>query len=107
MTIWGTGTPRREFLYVEDLADACLFLLEHYGESEIINVGVGQDMSIAELAHGARMVGYKGRLVFDPSYPDGTSRKLLDVSRLTHMGGRARTSLETGPEKPTPGSRVT
>ena len=97
VTIWGTGTPRREFLYVEDLADACFFLMEHYNEGEIINVGVGQDMSIAELAHlVARVVGYKGRLVFDPSYPDGTPRKLLDVSRLTHMGWRAQTSLETG-----------
>ena len=96
VTIWGTGTPRREFLYVEDLADACFFLMEHYNEGEIINVGVGQDMSIAELAHlVARVVGYKGRLVFDPSYPDGTPRKLLDVSRLTHMGWRAQTSLET------------
>jgi GDP-L-fucose synthase len=85
VTIWGTGTPRREFLYVEDLADACFFLMEHFNEGEIINVGVGQDMSIAELAHlVARVVGYKGRLVFDPSYPDGTPRKLLDVSRLTH-----------------------
>ena len=97
VTIWGTGTPWREFLYVEDLADACFFLMEHYNEGEIINVGVGQDMSIAELAHlVARVVVYKGRLVFDPSYPDGTPRKLLDISCLTHMGWRAQTSLETG-----------
>ncbi len=97
MTIWGTGTPRREFLYVEDLADACLFLMEHYDEGNIINVGVGQDLSIAELAHlVARVVGFQGRLTFDPSYPDGTPRKLLDISRLTHMGWRAQTSLEVG-----------
>jgi GDP-L-fucose synthase len=97
VTIWGTGTPRREFLYVEDLADACLFLMEHYDEGEIINVGVGQDLSIAELAGlVAQVVGFQGRLVFDPSYPDGTPRKLLDVSRLTHMGWRAQTSLENG-----------
>jgi GDP-L-fucose synthase len=97
VTIWGTGTPRREFLYVEDLADACLFLMEHYDEAAIINVGVGQDLSIAELAHVvARVVGFQGRLTFDPSYPDGTPQKLLDISRLTQMGWRAQTSLETG-----------
>ena len=97
VTIWGTGTPRREFLYVEDLADACLFLMEHYDEGNIINVGVGQDLSIAELAHlVARVVGFQGRLTFDPSYPDGTPRKLLDISRLTQMGWRAQTSLEVG-----------
>ena len=97
VAIWGTGSPRREFLYVEDLADACLFLMERYDEAEIINVGVGQDLSIAELAHlVARVVGFQGRLVFDPSYPDGTPRKLLDISRLSHMGWHAQTSLETG-----------
>jgi GDP-L-fucose synthase len=97
VTIWGTGTPRREFLYVEDLADACLFLMEHYDEAAIINVGVGQDLSIAELAHVvAWVVGFQGHLTFDHSYPDGTPRKLLDISRLTQMGWRAQTSLETG-----------
>ena len=97
VAIWGTGTPRREFLYVEDLADACLFLMEHYDEGEIVNVGVGEDLSIAELAQlVAQVVGFEGRLTFDPSYPDGTPRKLLDVSRLTHMGWRAQTSLATG-----------
>jgi GDP-L-fucose synthase len=97
VSIWGTGTPRREFLYVDDLADACLFLMEHYDQPEIINVGVGQDLSIAELAHlVAQVVGFQGRLTFDPSYPDGTPRKLLDVSRLTHMGWRAQTPLTTG-----------
>jgi GDP-L-fucose synthase len=97
VAIWGTGSPRREFLYVEDLADACLFLMENYEGADIINVGVGQDLSIAELAElVVRVVGYKGRLTFDPSYPDGTPRKLLDVSHLTQMGWRARTSLEDG-----------
>jgi GDP-L-fucose synthase len=100
VSIWGTGTPRREFLYVDDLADACVFLMEHYDQPEIINVGVGQDLSIAELAHlVAQVVGFEGRLTFDPSYPDGTPRKLLDVSRLTHMGWRAQTPLTTGLKK--------
>ena len=97
VVIWGTGTPRREFLYVDDLADACLFLMERYDESDIVNVGVGEDLSIDELARVvARVVGYEGRLVFDPTYPDGTPRKLLDVSRLTRMGWQAQTSLEVG-----------
>ncbi len=97
VVIWGTGTPRREFLYVDDLADACLFLMERYDESDIINVGVGEDLSIGELARVvARVVGYEGRLVFDPSYPDGTPRKLLDVGRLTRMGWQAQTALEAG-----------
>jgi len=100
VSIWGTGTPRREFLYIDDLADACLFLMEHYEEPEIINVGVGEDLSIAELARlVARVVGFQGRLTFDPSYPDGTPRKLLDVSRLTSRGWRAQTSLEDGLRK--------
>jgi GDP-L-fucose synthase len=97
VTIWGTGTPRREFLYIDDLADACLFLMEKYDDPEIINVGVGQDLSIAELAHLlVEVVGFQGRLTFDPSYPDGTPQKLLDVSRLSQMGWKAQTSLETG-----------
>ncbi len=97
VVIWGTGTPRREFLYVDDLADACLFLMERYGEDDIVNVGVGEDLSIGELARlVARVVGYEGRLVFDPAFPDGTPRKLLDVSRLTRLGWRAQTSLEDG-----------
>ena len=97
VTIWGTGTPRREFLYVDDLADACLFLMEQYDDPEIINVGVGEDLSIAELARlVVRVVGFQGRLTFDPSYPDGTPQKLLDVSRLSHMGWQAQTSLEIG-----------
>ena len=100
VVIWGTGTPRREFLYVDDLADACLFLMERYQEGEIINVGVGQDVQILELARNvAAVMGFSGRLVLDPSYPDGTPRKLLDVSRITAMGWQARTPLNEGLQK--------
>jgi GDP-L-fucose synthase len=95
--VWGTGTPRREFLYVDDLADACFFLMERYQEGEIINVGVGQDMQLLELARlVAAVTGYQGQIVLDPSYPDGTPRKLLDVSRITALGWQARTPLEEG-----------
>jgi GDP-L-fucose synthase len=95
--IWGTGTPRREFLHVDDLAEACLFLLSHYDRPEIVNVGWGQDVSIAELAHTiAGVVGFTGTFVFDPSKPDGTPRKLLDTSRLTTLGWRPSISLESG-----------
>jgi GDP-L-fucose synthase len=98
--IWGTGTPRREFLYVDDLADACLFLMQHYDNGEIINVGVGKDLQILELAHRVQeAVGYQGRIVLDPSYPDGTPRKLLDVSRLTALGWQAQTPLTEGLQK--------
>ncbi|MFZ5449664.1 MAG: GDP-L-fucose synthase family protein [Thermodesulfobacteriota bacterium] len=95
--VWGSGTPRREFLYVDDLADACLFLMQNYQEGEIINVGVGQDLQIMELARlVGEVVGYQGRIVLDPAYPDGTPRKLLDVSKLTALGWQARTSLKEG-----------
>lgn len=98
--VWGTGTPRREFLFVDDLADACLFLMRNYQEGQIINVGVGQDLTILELAHlVAEVVGFQGQLVFDPSYPDGTPRKLLDVSRLRKLGWQARTPLKEGLQK--------
>ncbi len=97
VVIWGTGSPRREFLYVDDLADACLFLMENYEGSEIVNVGVGQDLSIKELARlVAKVVGFAGELAFDPGKPDGTPRKLLDVSRLHAMGWRAQMPLEEG-----------
>ena len=100
MVIWGTGTPRREFLYVDDLADACFFLMERYQEGEIINVGVGQDVQIMELARSvAAVTGFKGEIVLDPSYPDGTPRKLLDVSRITALGWQARTPLNEGLHK--------
>jgi GDP-L-fucose synthase len=99
VTIWGTGTPRREFLHVDDLASACVFLMEHYESSEHINVGTGQDLSIHELAELVRDVVYPdARLVFDPSKPDGTPRKLLDVSRLHALGWRHRIELREGIE---------
>ncbi len=95
--IWGTGTPRREFLFVDDLADACVFLMEGYDHEQPVNVGVGSDVTIIELAETiARVVGWQGRYVLNPAKPDGTPRKLLDVSRLAALGWRARTSLEDG-----------
>lgn len=97
VVVWGTGSPRREFLYVDDLADACLFLMDNYREGEIINIGVGQDLTIRELAQKvAAVTGFPGRITFNPSFPDGTPRKLLDVSRLAAMGWQARTPLDEG-----------
>jgi GDP-L-fucose synthase len=97
VTIWGTGTPRREFLHVDDLADAALFLMLNYDDPEIINVGTGQDVTIRELAEIiAEIAGYSGRLTFDPSKPDGTPRKLLDVNRLHALGWQAKTKLGEG-----------
>jgi GDP-L-fucose synthase len=95
--VWGTGTPRREFLFVDDLADACVFLMKSYSGSVPINAGTGEDITIRSFAEIVRsVVGYEGELIFDPSYPDGTPRKMLDVSRLTAMGWRARTPLAEG-----------
>ena len=95
--IWGTGTPRREFLHVDDLADACVFLMQHYNDSQFVNVGVGEDISIKELALLIQdIVGYQGELRFDTSKPDGTPRKLLDVSRLHALGWKARIPLRDG-----------
>jgi len=95
--IWGSGTPRREFLYVDDLADACVFLLKHYSGHEHINVGTGEDLTIRELAETlAKVIGYSGGFVYDRSKPDGTPRKLMDVSRLSALGWRASTSLIDG-----------
>jgi len=97
VTVWGTGTPRREFLHVDDLADAVVFLTERYDEAQWLNIGVGTDISIAELAAlVARVVGYAGALQFDTTKPDGTPRKLLDVGRLKALGWSARTPLEAG-----------
>jgi GDP-L-fucose synthase len=97
VTVWGTGTPRREFLHVDDLAGACVFLMEHYEGTDIINVGVGRDISIRELAGMiAEIVGYRGEIVFDPGKPDGTPRKLLDVSRITALGWQASIPLRRG-----------
>jgi GDP-L-fucose synthase len=95
--IWGTGTPRREFLHVDDLADACLYLMEHYDGREIVNIGVGEDLTIRDLAEKVgRIVGFKGALRFDSSKPDGTPQKFLDVSRLHNLGWKARIPLEEG-----------
>ncbi len=97
VTIWGTGRPRREFLHVDDLARASLFLLENYDEAEPINIGVGEDISIKELAElVAGIVGFDGDLDFDHTKPDGTPRKLLDVSRLTALGWQAEIGLRQG-----------
>jgi GDP-L-fucose synthase len=97
VTVWGTGTPRREFLYVDDLADACVHLMKNYSSDRLINIGTGEDITIAEFARVvAATVGYSGEISFDPTRPDGTPRKLLDVSRLAALGWRARTSLEDG-----------
>ena len=97
LSVWGTGTPRREFLHVDDLADASVFLMRNYELDEPINVGVGTDLSIAELAAlVARIVGFEGAIEFDSSRPDGTPRKLLDTSRITQLGWRARIPPEEG-----------
>jgi GDP-L-fucose synthase len=97
VVVWGTGTPRREFLYVDDLADACVHLMKTYSDSELVNIGSGEDIAIAEFARVvAATVGYTGEISFDASRPDGTPRKLLDVSRLAKLGWRATTSLEDG-----------
>lgn len=97
VTVWGTGTPRREFLHVDDLADACLFLMSRYDDEAIVNVGTGEDLSIRELADlVARITAFNGTLEFDVSKPDGTPRKLLDVSFLRSLGWQAQIPLEEG-----------
>jgi GDP-L-fucose synthase len=97
VAVWGTGTPRREFLYVDDMADACVHLMKTYSGTELINIGTGEDIAIAEFARMvAEIVGYRGDITFDTSRPDGTPRKLLDVSRLDKLGWRATTSLRNG-----------
>jgi GDP-L-fucose synthase len=99
VTLWGTGTPLREFLYVDDLADACLFLLRNYEAPDIINIGVGEDLSIAELASLVRdIVGFTGNIEYDASKPDGTPRKLVDVSKINALGWRAKIGLRQGIE---------
>ena len=100
VVVWGTGTPRREFLHVDDLAEACVFLMQNYEDSQIINIGTGSDLMIRELAELIRrIVGFEGRVVFDDSKPDGTPVKQLDVSRLTRLGWKAKIPLEEGIRK--------
>ncbi|MBV8469809.1 MAG: GDP-L-fucose synthase [Pelomonas sp.] len=97
MVVWGSGAPRREFLHVDDLADGCVFLLERDYDGPLLNVGTGADVTIGELAEIVMdVVGFRGRIVYDRSKPDGTPRKLLDVSRLAALGWRARTPLRAG-----------
>jgi GDP-L-fucose synthase len=100
VAVWGTGRPRREFLHVDDLADACVFLMELDEPPELVNIGTGQDLSIADLAAlVADVVGYRGRITFDPDRPDGTPRKLLDVGRMMSLGWQARIDLREGIER--------
>lgn len=97
VVLWGSGSPTREFLYVDDLASACLFLMNNYNDPEIINIGIGEDMSIAELANMVkRVVGYEGSIVWDTTRPDGTPRRLLDVSKIKALGWNPEVSLPEG-----------
>lgn len=99
VVLWGTGVPKREFLYVDDLANACVFLMQNYESSEIVNIGAGEDVSILELANLVKdVVGYKGEIVWDSSKPDGTPRKLLDVSKIHNLGWKNNIELENGIE---------
>ena len=100
VVVWGTGLPRREFLYVDDMAEACVFLMNRDGYTDMVNIGVGEDIAIGDLARlVGEVVGFKGELVFDPTKPDGTPRKLLDVSRLQALGWSAKTGLREGIEE--------
>ena len=100
VTIWGTGAPRREFLHVDDLADACVFIMKHYDENKMINIGVGKDITISELSELIKqIVEFKGRIRYDHSKPDGTPRKLMDVSRLKFLGWEPKITLREGIEK--------
>ncbi|MET3874848.1 GDP-L-fucose synthase [Chitinophaga sp. OAE865] len=98
--IWGTGTPKREFLHADDMADACFYLMQNYNEKGLVNIGVGEDISIRDLAQLIkRIVGFEGELIFDTSKPDGTPRKLMDVSKLHNLGWKASLNLEEGINK--------
>lgn len=100
VTIWGTGTPKREFLHADDLAEACLFLMENYNDSGLVNIGIGEDISILELATLVKtVVGFEGDILTDPSKPDGTPRKLMDVSKLNGLGWQAKITLGEGVHK--------
>ena len=97
VTVWGSGTPRREFIYADDAADACVFVMKHYSELGFLNVGTGEDVTIDEFARlVADVVGYKGKIVYDTSRPDGTPRKLLDVSKIKNLGWTPKTQLRDG-----------
>ena len=97
VTVWGSGMPRREFLAADDLADACVFVMKHYSHEQFLNIGTGADLSIAEFAHVvADVVGFRGEILFDTTKPDGTPRKLLDVTAITDLGWQAKTSLRSG-----------
>lgn len=99
VVIWGTGKPRREFLYVDDLADACVFLMKNYSDEQHINIGVGEDIAIAELAEIIKkVVNYNGKIIYDLEKPDGTPKKLLDTTKLSNMGWRHTTNLQEGIE---------
>ncbi|HEU4472146.1 MAG TPA: GDP-L-fucose synthase [Flavisolibacter sp.] len=99
VVVWGSGKPRREFLHADDLADACVFLMRHYDEAGLVNIGTGEDITIARLAALiGEVTGFRGRIVFDPSKPDGTPRKLLDVSKLHALGWKHKIDLEEGLE---------
>ena len=100
VTIWGTGKPLREFLFVDDLADACIYLMQNYDEAGFVNIGTGKDLTIMELANLIKkIVGYNGSIVNDPSKPDGTPRKLMDVSKLKNLGWQSSVTLEEGIKK--------
>ena len=95
--VWGTGTPKREFLFADDLAEACIFLMENYNEEQLVNIGTGEDLSIADLATMIKdIVGFKGKLVFDSTKPDGTPRKLMDVTKLHNLGWKHNIELSEG-----------
>lgn len=97
ITLWGTGSPRREFLHVDDMAAACVYLMEHYDDPSIVNIGTGEDVSIKELAEMIkRIVGYQGEIIWDSTKPDGTPRKLLDVSKIHSLGWKHKISMEDG-----------
>ncbi|UTN04624.1 GDP-L-fucose synthase [Flavobacterium bizetiae] len=100
VTIWGTGSPKREFLHADDLAEACVFLMKNYNESGLVNIGVGEDISILDLAILVKkVVGFEGEILTDTTKPDGTPRKLMDVSKLSNFGWKAKTTLEEGVQK--------
>ena len=99
VVVWGSGTPKREFLYSDDLADACVYLMETFNEAGLVNIGVGEDLTIKELAELVQKItGFNGDIVFDSSKPDGTPRKLMDVSKLHSLGWKHRISLQKGIE---------